>query len=143
MTPIAMALAAALTSAGCLKPMPRVPAPEEWTEAKDQAGLVRNPIWLKRPEARDFARNYPRQALSKENPDPGLAVLRCSVGSDGRMKDCRILAERPIGEGFGAATLKLSEKFRMARQTATGASTQGGHFDVVIRFATEDCPERP
>ncbi len=67
--------------------------------------------WSQRPGGQDFVRVYPRAALRKGLS--GRAMISCTVGADGRLTDCAVIAEDPAGEGFGQAALRLSRLFRM------------------------------
>jgi TonB family protein len=57
----------------------------------------------------------------------GLAAMKCKVAFDGSVSDCALLIERPQGQGFGAALLSLTPKFRFlpkdAGQTVVGQAT--------------------
>lgn len=77
----------------------------------DPEGIT-EPHWLERPSSYDVAAAYPDRAQRERIS--GRAIMACAVGSDGRLYECRVFAEAPVGEGFGAATLSLAPKFRMA-----------------------------
>lgn len=78
--------------------------------------------WEEQPNAQDFARNYPRGALRRHID--GRVTLSCVVNDDYRL-DCQVESEDPAGMGFGAATLVIAQKFRIAAQTSAGESTIG------------------
>lgn len=70
--------------------------------------------WEARPGARDFERNYPRDAWS--NNVSGNAQLCCDVRAD-RSLDCRVGFEWPQNQGFGAAAVRIADAFRMTPES--------------------------
>ena len=90
------------------------------------------PEWAERPNAYDVGRVYPRAAQSARMS--GSAEIGCKVLATGRLTECQVLAEQPAGWDFGAAALKLSERFRMKPTTRDGAPTAGGSVRIPIRF---------
>ena len=52
---------------------------------------------------------YPPAAL--EAGRNGLAVLECEALAGDRVRDCRLLAESPRGQGFGAAALAAQHTY--------------------------------
>lgn len=89
-------------------------------------------IWLERPSAEDIARNYPPEAWAAGYE--GRVTLDCIVISTGRLS-CRVARERPEGYGFGAAALRLSQRFRMGSTTPEGRPTQGRRVGVSLDFS--------
>jgi periplasmic protein TonB len=49
--------------------------------------------------------------------------------------DCRLLSETPTDTGFGAAALKLSERFQMKPMSRDGQPVAGGKVRIPFRFA--------
>lgn len=107
------------TSSGPTQPPPSYPT------------TLTNPVWLERPNARDFVRYYPPRALEREQE--ALVRLSCLVAADGRIS-CTVTSEDPPGWGFGEAALRISRHFRMAPATRDGVATSGGRVTVPIRF---------
>jgi TonB family protein len=110
---------------GALKPdadgVMRVPVLIRW-------GAVLHPNYIRMPNGRDLASEYPSPAFRAGVA--GRAVLRCRVQADGTLANCVITAETPLGYGFGEATLRVAKRFRM--KPSTGGSGQGVEGDFVI-----------
>ena len=107
--------------------------PPEWDAAKGAAS-IRRPNWRRYPTASDFASVYPKAAYARGLA--GAAMLTCTVGSKGSLKDCVVVGELPQGLGFAYATIQLSKFFRVADSDLDGAPTAGGTVAVIVRFAT-------
>lgn len=90
--------------------------------------------WAEQPDARDFARLYPREALRRGLS--GRATLDCVVNESYRL-DCEVENEDPPGVGFGAATLRIAEEFRIATHRDSGESTIGAHIRRTIRWVMQ------
>lgn len=69
------------------------------------------PDWIEKPSGDDMEWAYPAHA--QRHDIEGKAVIRCAVGHDGRLSDCQVISETPMGEDFGVAAVALSQKFRM------------------------------
>lgn len=94
--------------------------------------VVTNPHWIRKPTGEDFARVYPDAAAAKNLS--GRAIVSCTASADGSLKDCKIDQEFPPNEGFGEAAIKLAREFRMSADLGPGASLEGGHVKIPIRF---------
>lgn len=66
--------------------------------------------WLATPGGRDLLDVYPPAAMQQELE--GYAVLDCVFLDTGRIGDCQIIQESPVGSGFGAAALRLVDRYR-------------------------------
>jgi TonB family protein len=84
------------------------------SEPKAQAAktsVIHRPDWMKKPTGEDLAWAYPERAARLELS--GKATIACDVTTQGGLIGCRVTSETPLGEGFGAAALKLSPHFQM------------------------------
>jgi len=93
---------------------------------------IRNPTWVKRPGPSEFARFYPDRAQRMEQE--GTATITCAVTAAGSLTGCRVVRETPGEFGFGAATLKLAQYFKMSPRTVDGHAVEGGQVTIPIRF---------
>ncbi|HEX7948238.1 MAG TPA: energy transducer TonB [Phenylobacterium sp.] len=94
---------------------------------------IRNPTWLKRPGADEFARFYPDR--EQRMGITGSATISCTVTAVGSVNNCRVVSETPDPGGFGQAALKLSRYFKMSPQTVDGQPVEGGQVSIPIRFS--------
>jgi protein TonB len=87
--------------------------------------------FLERPNGRDFERLFPRRAL--ERAISGRVLLDCNVAANGRLS-CAVASETPLGWGFGEASLRAAQQFRVAPATADGHPTSGGRIRVPMSW---------
>jgi protein TonB len=113
-------------------PLPQSFTPPQPPADPPRAPDIRNPTWLKRPGPNEFARFYPDRAqrLGQE----GSATITCAVTAAGALTGCRLVRETPEDYGFGAATLKLAQYFKMSPRTVDGQPVEGGQVTIPIRF---------
>jgi TonB family protein len=116
-------------------PVRRMPASYAAPQAPAPAAppVIYEPDWLVKPQPADIADVYPPEALKAGLE--GAATIACAVSAEGRLVDCRLLSETPTDTGFGAAALKLSERFQMKPMSRDGQPVAGGKVRIPFRFA--------
>lgn len=67
----------------------------------------------------------------------GYAIIRCSVGDDGRYLDCSVKTEAPETFGFGLAAVRMSCLFRAPTGADGKALTAGELVERRIEFRPE------
>jgi protein TonB len=123
----------AVVQAPSITPPPTLAAPQ--TIPPPAEPHVVRPDWRRLPTPDQLARVYPERA--KRMGITGQATLSCLVGADGGVRDCRVTAETPAGQGFGEAAMKLTRYFQMRPQTVDGTPVEGGRVQVPIRFSLD------
>lgn len=76
--------------------------------------------WKVVPDGQAMADAYP--GFASHAGIEGKASLVCQSGIDGRLSDCRVEKVAPLGLGFDAAALKLTERFESNPQTRNGVA---------------------
>jgi TonB family protein len=66
-----------------------------------------------------------KAAFPKGATVTGKALLGCVADKGGRLVDCKVLREDPVGQGFGEAALSVVGYERIATKDAQGASVEG------------------
>jgi TonB family protein len=128
-----IAKAAALGAAAGLAWIMTASAQQAATAPKPGPHVVVNPDWEQKPTGANMSQVWPIEALKQRIPG-GRAVIKCSVGADGRLTDCAVQEEQPQGAGFGQAALKLSSEFRMKPKTIDGQPVAGAEVTIPINF---------
>jgi TonB family protein len=100
--------------------------------APGRHGVVTPPSWSVKPSGADLERYYPADARRKRLE--GLVTIRCRVQVDQTLSACRVLSESPAGVGFGEATVKVAEVFRMHPETVDGKADAAGEVDIPITW---------
>ena len=109
-------------------------------------GNVTSPDWRRPPSGDDLAREYP--PLAQFLDMPGGATVGCEVETDGRLEDCHVLSEWPLGLGFGAAAVRTSKYMVMKPATRDGKPIVGDvtvplHFQLAQPDAQQSQSELP
>lgn len=77
--------------------------------------LAFRPTWDVEPTPQQNVAYYPRQALAQNIS--GIAVVCCRPNAD-RSLNCNVNSEWPAGHGFGAATQRASQAYRLSPDSA-------------------------
>jgi len=93
---------------------------------------ITNPDWVSRPTPQSLANHYP--GIASQLEIEGYAVLSCRVDVKGALNQCGLVAEAPLGIGFGRGALGMAGEFKMRPQTLNGLPTSGGTVRIPIRF---------
>lgn len=104
-------------------------------------GLEVNPTWLKKPGPGEYSLHWPYQAVVK--PTEGRATVRCTAGTDGKLRDCGVVSEEPAGFGFGDAALAMTPYFLMKPGQKDGRPVSSEvripiHFPALDRESAAD-----
>ena len=91
--------------------------------------------WMRRPTGADVASVYPVGAQRRNVS--GRAEMACQVHADGRLHDCKVVAEEPAGFGFGDATLRLARDFQI-RPGSTPGALEGAKINIPVQFVLAD-----
>ena len=101
-------------------------------EAGTAPSAITNADWVRRPNPSDLARFYPEGA--RQRGLAGRATLSCLVTAEGELANCSVSDESPADQGFGAAALSLSTRFKMGAIMKDGRPVAGGSVRIPIRF---------
>lgn len=99
--------------------------------------MIEDPVWVRKPSARDVYEYYPIRAerLRQE----GRTTLDCAVARDGRMRGCRVVQEAPRDMGFGRASLELARQLRIRSTSGSGKAVAGRRLQIPMQWRlTED-----
>ena len=76
-----------------------------------------------------FTDHVPKDKLKAAFPagatTSGEAELGCFAAEDGRLTNCQVLKENPVGQGFGQAALSVVGYERIKKKDDAGASVAG------------------
>ena len=112
---------------------PAAPAPvDARSAAKSINRTIVDPVWVRRPTARDVYEYYPIRAGNLGLQ--GQATIDCTVGAGGRLRACRVDQESPSGAGFGKASLELAPHLQIRTTTLSGEPAVGRRLQVPIRW---------
>lgn len=110
-----------------------VPGEEQVVETPSPSGTlgVGDVNWVREPNARDFARFFPDQAL--DAGQSGNVTLSCIIGGGGRLA-CSVASESPAGYGFGNAAIGISRQLRVRTTLPDGSSAAGREMRLPLSF---------
>jgi TonB family protein len=94
---------------------------------------VNAPTWIQGFDPEAAIKVFPPDAAAK-GLTTGRGVARCTVGSDGGMRDCKPDADEPAGLGFAQAAAKLASAMKMNLWSADFGPVEGGVVRVAIRL---------
>jgi TonB family protein len=87
------------------------------------ADVITNPNWVRRPSSGEIMGVFPADAYRRGIS--GRATIKCEVSTDGLLRKCVVVDEKPPGMGFGAAALALTPQFRFKPMTVNGQPVAG------------------
>jgi TonB family protein len=90
------------------------------------------PAWSKTPSQAEMTAAYPAQAMALNLA--GSAMVECTVGGAGELKDCAVSGESIPNFGFGAAALTLAPKFQIPTKAPSGATMVGRTVQFPMRW---------
>lgn len=90
------------------------------------------PRFITGPTTAQLRALHPREAFRRRQG--GHVQLACKVGLDSRLRDCRVVAETPVGAGFGTAALAAAQYFRFRPGTLNGAPVDGADIRVGVEW---------
>lgn len=105
-------LSLAFALAGCQTAPPTSPPPPPTHQA-----AIDGPIdltaahWAHLPNGSQIASLYPVEAAKTKLA--GYALVHCQVRSSGDLENCEALVEHPAGFGFGDATVRVAQYFKL------------------------------
>jgi TonB family protein len=84
------------------------------------------------PSKAEIKAAFPPSALARKIT--GKVVLSCLIASNKTLTDCRADKETPAGEGFGAAALTLTGRYRLQETDELGQGVIGRRDQIKITF---------
>ncbi len=109
--------------------------------AEAAARIVQDPIWIATPGPYAFSRALPKPTTLLHVSF--RTILRCAIGTDGRMADCAVLSETPPGLGFAQAALKVAPLYRVGPTSKSGEPTAGAVTDITFGWILVTSIEEP
>ena len=98
------------------------------------------PTLVTAPANDDLQREYPRVALLMDLG--GRATITCMATTDGRLEDCHVVDEDPVGLGFGTATVRAAAYFRVKPGMKDGKPAEG-RITIPLRWQTDKSHAQP
>jgi hypothetical protein len=92
------------------------------------------PEFAAQPTQSDYITHYPPAALRRNTS--GIAILCCDERED-RGLDCTVSSEWPAEQGFGAASVRAAQAYRLTAQShADLAARPGVQVRLSVRWAS-------
>lgn len=92
------------------------------------------PEFAAQPSSSDYIANYPQGALRRNTS--GIAILCCDERDD-RGLDCAVSSEWPADQGFGAASVRTAQAYRLTPQSHTDLVARPGvQVRLSVRWAS-------
>lgn len=89
--------------------------------------------FIEGPTSRQIADAAP--AAARRARVDGMVTLRCIIGLDSRLENCRVVSETPPGMGFGEAAVRVAtSRFRFSPPTRNGRPVAGTEMPLGIQF---------
>jgi TonB family protein len=79
--------------------------------------------WVHRPSSDELRAALP--AAVRDADLGGRAGMRCKLTAERKLAGCRLLAESPTGQGYGAALLSLASAYQMSPEAAKDRAADG------------------
>lgn len=111
------------------------------TAVAAEPNVITQPDWISTPSGEEFGRAYPTLAMAFEIG--GKAIISCKVAASGRLQDCKVVGETPIGLGFGAAAVSMAPAFHIRPKSVDGKFVEGGEVRIPLRFVPQRQAEPP
>ncbi len=92
------------------------------------------PTWRTPPTIDQMARHYPKAA--SDTGIEGEATLLCTVEVTGRLVDCRVQSESPVGYGFGEGALAMAPTLALKPGAINGRPVATPDARLTIRFVS-------
>jgi TonB family protein len=89
------------------------------------------PDWIKQPTQGELSAAWPYDAYRRGLS--GEAEISCQVTPAGTLEGCKVVAEKPLGRGFGDAALALAPSFAM-KPASRGGQAVRSTVRIPIRF---------
>ena len=98
----------------------------------DGPGAGSGPLILRGASGREIFEDTPRELRRRaRNVD---VTVNCEIRLDQRLTGCRVVEERPAGQGFGPVAIRVAEgRFRIRPpRNAAGAPVSGGRITIGV-----------
>ena len=89
--------------------------------------VLRNPTWITPPVI-----SFGRTTRNRRSIPPGEVEIMCTAAADGRLEDCRIVAEHDGSAALRRAALQAAGRARVAPRTIDGGPVPS---EVVFRIS--------